>query len=77
MKQASSEEAKAWLKTNTEKVVAMGGFGSPWCWVRNGEGIEEGFFGSDRFNYMWDFLELPARYLEIVPRVEGKRKAKI
>jgi glutathione S-transferase kappa 1 len=43
-------------------------------WVRNGEGKEEPFFGSDRFAFMWTFLGVPFRDIEIIPGKEVKAK---
>jgi glutathione S-transferase kappa 1 len=43
----------------------LGAFGCPWFTVHNGEGKAEPFFGSDRFHYMWDFLDLPHQDLEL------------
>jgi len=37
------------LNEQTKMLVEeKGAFGAPWWWVRNGEGREEPFFGSDR-----------------------------
>lgn len=45
---ADDKKYKDMLLTETEKVLGLGAFGSPWFWVRNAEGKEEPFFGSDR-----------------------------
>jgi len=45
---AGQKEWKDKLLANTQKVLDQGAFGSPWMWVRNWEGKEEPFFGSDR-----------------------------
>jgi hypothetical protein len=42
-------EWKGRLTANTEKVLKLGAFGAPWFWVKNGKGVEEPFFGSDRY----------------------------
>lgn len=59
--------------------------------MRNSEGKEEPFFGSDRFvfppfyfsllmttrfHFMWDFLGLPYQDVQIIPPKEGE-KAKL
>jgi 2-hydroxychromene-2-carboxylate isomerase len=44
----SDAEWKSKLTANTEKVLKQGAFGAPWFWVKNGKGVEEPFFGSDR-----------------------------
>ena len=49
MKAAEEKEWKQKLLANTKKVLDQGAFGAPWIWVRNGEGKEEPFFGSDRY----------------------------
>lgn len=45
---ASSPEYKEALTANTQKALDQGAYGAPWFWVRNAEGREEPFFGSDR-----------------------------
>lgn len=63
---AGTAEVKEALRAETERVVKeLGAFGCPWFWVSNG-GKGEPFFGSDRFHYMWEFLRLPYRGLELV-----------
>ncbi|PMD66675.1 thioredoxin-like protein [Hyaloscypha bicolor E] len=61
------QEWKDKLLANTQKVLDQGAFGAPWMWVQNGEGKEEPFFGSDRFHFMWTFLGVPFRDIEITP----------
>ncbi|RJE21004.1 DSBA-like thioredoxin domain protein [Aspergillus sclerotialis] len=66
---AGFPKVKADLQAATEYVVKeQGAFGCPWFWVTNGE-IQEPFFGSDRFHYMWDFLEIPHRDLELKAKI--------
>lgn len=66
---AGSPKIKAELQETTEYVVKeKGAFGCPWFWVRNGE-KEEPFFGSDRFHYMWDFLEIPHEDLKLKAKI--------
>jgi len=67
-------EWKGKLTANTEKVLKLGAFGAPWFWVKNGKGVEEPFFGSDRFHYMWEFLGLPWEDIRIVPMAKIKEK---
>lgn len=45
---ASSPEYKQALTVNTQKALDQGAYGAPWFRVRNREGKEEPFFGSDR-----------------------------
>ena len=63
---AASPRIKEELTAVTEKIVKeQGAFGCPWFWVRNAEGKEEPFFGSDRFHFMWRFLGLPFEDLKL------------
>jgi glutathione S-transferase kappa 1 len=48
VKAASEMEWKDRLTANTKNALELGAFGAPWHWVRNSEGKEEPFFGSDR-----------------------------
>lgn len=45
---AASPEYKQALTANTQVALDKGAYGAPWFWVRNWEGREEPFFGSDR-----------------------------
>jgi len=72
---AKEKEWKDKLLANTQKVLDLGAFGAPWMWVRNSEGKEEPFFGSDRFHFVWMFLGVPFRDVEIMPT--GDKKAKL
>lgn len=58
-------------------MLGKGAFGSPWFWVRNGEGKEEPFFGSDRFHFMWEYLGLPWQDIEILPPGAKAGKSKL
>jgi glutathione S-transferase kappa 1 len=49
---AESQEWKDKLLANTQKALDLGAFGAPWFWVRNSEGKEEPFFGSDRYAFV-------------------------
>ncbi|ORY19761.1 glutathione S-transferase kappa 1 [Clohesyomyces aquaticus] len=70
--QANSPTCKQTLNDNTKDALERGAFGCPWYWVQNSKGDEEPFFGSDRFHYMWKYLGLPFRDLELP--VAGKAK---
>ncbi|KAJ7608746.1 putative glutathione S-transferase kappa 1 [Roridomyces roridus] len=63
---ATQQEWKDRLTANTKKVLDLGAFGAPWSWVRNAQGQEEPFFGSDRFHFMWEFLGLPWKDIELL-----------
>ena len=49
MTAAAEKEWKDKLLENTKKALDLGAFGAPWMWVKNNEGKEEPFFGSDRY----------------------------
>lgn len=81
---ASSPEFKQALTANTQTALDKGAYGAPWFWVRNSEGKEEPFFGSDRyvlliygeetnadwnrFAFMWQYLGLPFQDVAIVEK---------
>lgn len=56
------------LLENTEIAVKSGAFGAPWFVVRNERGEETVFFGSDRFHFMFMFLGLPMRDIEVLEK---------
>ncbi|KAI1268389.1 thioredoxin-like protein [Xylariaceae sp. FL1019] len=64
---AESQEVKDKLKGNVEEALKRGAFGAPWIWVTNEKGSEEPFFGSDRWHYVFGFLGLPYKGLELLP----------
>jgi glutathione S-transferase kappa 1 len=45
---AKKPEYKEALTANTQEALDQGAYGAPLFWVRNKEGKEEPFFGSDR-----------------------------
>lgn len=52
---ASTPEYKEALTANTQRALGQGAYGAPWFWVRNKEGKEEPFFGSDRYVLLAQF----------------------
>lgn len=48
MDSAQTPATKQKLLNTTQKALDLGAFGAPFFWVRNAEGGEEPFFGSDR-----------------------------
>ncbi|KAH7111162.1 putative DSBA family oxidoreductase [Dactylonectria estremocensis] len=73
MQAAQTPEVKQALSDVTKYAVEdLGAFGCPWFWVHDGKGNAEPFFGSDRFHYMWDYLEILHRDLELQGPVSGK-----
>jgi len=75
MAKANSPPYKHQLNDNTKEALDRGAFGCPWFLVRNSKGEEEPFFGSDRFHYMWEYLGLPWKDVQLLP--PGDAKAKI
>ncbi|KAL2128856.1 hypothetical protein VTI74DRAFT_8561 [Chaetomium olivicolor] len=75
MRAAGSEELKNLLKETTQRALDKGAFGAPWLWVTNGRGKGEPFFGSDRFHFVYRFLELPYHDVTLLPA--GGQKAKL
>ncbi|KAH6620386.1 glutathione S-transferase kappa 1 [Boeremia exigua] len=71
---ANSAPFKQRLNDNTKEALDKGAFGCPWFWVRNAKGAEEPFFGSDRFHYMWEYLGLPWKDVELEPHTTPKAK---
>ncbi|KAJ6013933.1 HCCA isomerase/glutathione S-transferase kappa [Penicillium herquei] len=69
---ASSPEYKQALTANTQKALDLGAYGAPWLWVRNAQGQEEPFFGSDRFAFMWQYLGLPFQDVSIIEKEKAK-----
>ncbi|KAJ5604573.1 hypothetical protein N7510_009727 [Penicillium lagena] len=69
LKAASSPEYKQALTDNTQAALGKGAYGAPWFWVRNAQGKEEPFFGSDRFAFMWQYLGLPFEDVTIKARL--------
>ncbi|QKX54072.1 uncharacterized protein TRUGW13939_01155 [Talaromyces rugulosus] len=72
MAAANDKKWKDELLAKTQEALDKGAFGAPWFWVvrtgEKGEVFDEcGFFGSDRFHYMWLFLELPFDDIKIQP----------
>lgn len=49
IKGGTSPKYKKLLTEETARLVEKGAFGAPWFLVRNKDGLEEPFFGSDRY----------------------------
>jgi 2-hydroxychromene-2-carboxylate isomerase len=49
LEKANSAPYKQRLNDNTKEALDRGAFGCPWLFVRNSKGVEEPFFGSDRY----------------------------
>ncbi|KAI0481435.1 hypothetical protein F4859DRAFT_474699 [Xylaria cf. heliscus] len=63
----STAEMKNALKARVDEALARGAFGAPWIWATNAEGRSEPFFGSDRWNCVYDFLGIPYRKIQLLP----------
>lgn len=64
----TASESKEWkdaFAANTQTALDSGAYGSPWFMVTNSAGAREPFFGSDRFAYMWRYLGLRFRDVEL------------
>ncbi|KAK3322493.1 thioredoxin-like protein [Apodospora peruviana] len=72
MQSTASQEIKDLLKNTTQDALDKGAFGAPWLWVTNSKGRAEPFFGSDRFHFIYKFLDLPVQELALLP-VAGDR----
>jgi glutathione S-transferase kappa 1 len=67
---ATAAETKKMLTTNSENALEKGAYGAPWFWVTNSAGVSEPFFGSDRFHFMWQYLDLPFQNFELLDKNE-------
>lgn len=72
MAAAKTQEYKDKLTANTKAALDRGAFGAPWFWLTNDKGEQEPLFGSDRFAYMWDFLGVPYRDVEIIDKTKAR-----
>jgi glutathione S-transferase kappa 1 len=72
MNACNLKEVKDGLLATTDVALAGGAYGCPWFEVTNSAGVKEPFFGSDRFTYMLQFLDIPFRDVEIVEREKAR-----
>ncbi|KAK0748705.1 thioredoxin-like protein [Apiosordaria backusii] len=77
MKGAQAEEFKEKLKNTTAEALERGAFGAPWIWATNDKGEGEPFFGSDRFHFVYKFLGLPYRDVELLPNEDDPTWGKL
>ncbi|OAA78297.1 glutathione S-transferase kappa 1 [Akanthomyces lecanii RCEF 1005] len=54
------------VKKETDEALAKGAFGAPWIWATNAKGESEPFFGSDRFNHVYAFLDIPFQDITVL-----------
>ncbi|KAI1326385.1 thioredoxin-like protein [Xylariaceae sp. FL0255] len=70
---ASSEALKNALKASVAEALARGAFGAPWIWATNDKGQSEPFFGSDRWHFVYAFLNVPYGDVRLLaPGEKGK-----
>ncbi|KAK5169034.1 uncharacterized protein LTR77_006343 [Saxophila tyrrhenica] len=69
----TSAEYKKMLTDETARLVGKGAFGAPWFCVTRQDGVEEPFFGSDRFPFMLRYLGVPFDDIKIREK-EGKAR---
>ncbi|KAI1151373.1 thioredoxin-like protein [Nemania diffusa] len=63
----SGAEVKAALKARVDEALARGAFGAPWIWATDAQGRSEPFFGSDRWNCVYEFLGLLYQKMQLLP----------
>ncbi|CAK7268847.1 hypothetical protein SEPCBS119000_003269 [Sporothrix epigloea] len=70
---ATAQAAKDQLSAATKDAIDRGAYGAPWLWVTNDAGISEPFFGSDRFHFIYKFLNLPYKDVSLLdtPSIAG------
>ncbi|KAI0841542.1 thioredoxin-like protein [Hypoxylon sp. FL0890] len=74
LRAAASTEYKDVLRQTTETALKLGAFGAPWLWVTNeATKKSEPFFGSDRWNHVYEFLGLPYQNITLLPPGTEKR----
>jgi glutathione S-transferase kappa 1 len=66
----SAPETKKKLIDTTDEALEHGAYGAPWFWVTNSAGKSEPFFGSDRFQHMYQFLDIPFQDIKILKKGE-------
>ncbi|KAI1422331.1 hypothetical protein F5Y12DRAFT_763056 [Xylaria sp. FL1777] len=68
----STEEVKTALKGRVDEALGRGAFGGPWLWVTDPRGRSEPFFGSDQWNFVYEFLGAPYQKVQLLPPQKGK-----
>ncbi|KAI1313555.1 hypothetical protein F5Y03DRAFT_101564 [Xylaria venustula] len=63
----STTEVKDALKARVDEALARGAFGGPWLWATDAQGRSEPFFGSDHWNFVYEFLGVPYQKLQLLP----------
>ncbi|KAI0914478.1 hypothetical protein F4823DRAFT_573432 [Ustulina deusta] len=68
----STEVVKTALKARVDEALARGAFGGPWLWVTDAQGRSEPFFGSDQWNFVYEFLGVPYQKVQLLLPQRGK-----
>ncbi|CAK7273793.1 hypothetical protein SEPCBS57363_005831 [Sporothrix epigloea] len=74
---ATAQVAKDQLTAATKDAVNRGAYGAPWLWVTNDAGVSEPFFGSDRFHFVYKFLDLPYQDVSLLNAPPPARTVKL
>ncbi|KAI1824932.1 thioredoxin-like protein [Xylaria intraflava] len=61
------DELKAALKARVDEALARGSFGAPWIWLTDAQGRTEPVFGNDRWDCVYEFLQVPYQKLQLLP----------
>ncbi|GAW19230.1 hypothetical protein ANO14919_087150 [Xylariales sp. No.14919] len=68
----STQEVKTALKARVDEALARGAFGAPWIWATDAQGHSEPFFGSDHWNFVYEFLGVPYQKVQLLPPQKPK-----
>ena len=70
---ANEHDISKYRVLTTDVIENKGAYGAPWLWLTNSEGKSEPVFGSDRWQYVYDFLGVKYRDIEIAPSNGGSK----
>ncbi|KAI0506730.1 hypothetical protein F5B22DRAFT_622461 [Xylaria bambusicola] len=68
-----TEAVKTEVKGRVDEALARGAFGAPWLWVTNHQGLSEPFWGSDVWNFVYEFLGAPYQKMQLLPPQNGSK----
>ena len=84
LQEIQNKATKDKLSQNTAEALELGAFGAPFMNVKRWKDGEDGkevkgasFFGSDRFEFIFDYLGLPLQRMRILRKDELTEKAKL
>ncbi|KAK5627817.1 hypothetical protein RRF57_003532 [Xylaria bambusicola] len=69
----TTDAVKTELKARVDEALARGAFGAPWLWVTNDRGHSEPFWGSDVWNFVYEFLGTPYQKMQLLPPQKGSK----